>query len=102
MAETNTTFQRELTHMVKRLGAQLGEEPEHVARQAMANAMGEVVRYQREGDRPELEPDPLMEFAVDWMKAASPELRAEFTALMETTVVAGGGCPASPAFHQAR
>jgi hypothetical protein len=50
-------------------------------------------------DRPELEPDPLMEFAVSWMKAASPELRTEFTALMETTVVAVGRCPASPAFH---
>ena len=36
------------------------------------------------------ERDPAMEFVFSWMSAASPELRAEFTALMETTVKAGG------------
>ena len=75
MTKTNTTPFAEFPQLIERLTGYLSDVPEHVARQAMANALGEVVRYQREGDRPELEPDPLMEFAVSWMKAASPELR---------------------------
>ncbi len=90
MAKTNPTLSDNIAHLVQRLSGYLSEVPEHVARQAVANAMGEVQRYEREGDRPALEPNPLMEFAVSWMKAASPGLNAEMSAFMEATVKAGG------------
>ena len=71
MAKINATPFAEFPQLIARLTGYLSDVPEHVARQAMANALGEVVRYQREGDRPE--PDPWFTFMANWLKAATAE-----------------------------